>query len=118
MPAGQYGRDALQFLGLWSAVKNRLAPAGNVRLAMSLVARGNSPLGIVYHSDVVASEQAGSNSIRELGQFPPDSHQPVQYLAARVHAARNNAATRFIGYLVSPDADAHFTDLGFLRMAR
>ena len=118
VPAGQYGRDALQALGVWSELENRLAPAGNVRLALSLVARGNSPLGIVYRSDVIASELAGQTTVRALGEFPADSHAPVQYFAARVTDSQHAAAKRFIAFLVSPAADAQFTGLGFVRTAR
>lgn len=44
MPAGRYGRAALQALGVWSAVKDRVANAESVRAAVTYVARGEVPL--------------------------------------------------------------------------
>ena len=44
VPAGKYGKSALQRLGAWDAVKDKLAQAENVRAALQLVARGEAPL--------------------------------------------------------------------------
>lgn len=118
VPAGGYARDALRTLQLWPAVKDRLAPAGNVRLALTLVSRGNSPLGIVYQSDLVASRLSGDDSVQLVAQFPVDAYPTVQYLVGRVVMSRHPEANRFIRYLVSPDVDSTFERLGFLRSFR
>jgi molybdate transport system substrate-binding protein len=54
VPAGRYGRTALITLGVWGQVADRLVRAENVRGAMTFVARGEAPLGIVYQSDAKA----------------------------------------------------------------
>src|SRR5690606_5897156 len=46
VPAGIYGKSALETLGVWAAVEPRVARAANVRAALALVARGEAPLGI------------------------------------------------------------------------
>src|SRR5262245_32661357 len=51
VPAGKYGKAALEKLGAWDAVKDKIAQAENVRAALLLVARGEAPLGIVYQTD-------------------------------------------------------------------
>jgi molybdate transport system substrate-binding protein len=51
MPAGRYGRAALQTLGVWDSVKDRVANAEDVRAALVYVARGEAPLGIVFDTD-------------------------------------------------------------------
>src|ERR1700733_11870608 len=47
VPAGKYGKAALEALGVWASVANKIAPAENVRPALLFVARGGPPLGIV-----------------------------------------------------------------------
>ena len=45
VPAGKYGKAALEKLGEWEAVKDKVAQAENVRAALLLVSRGEAPLG-------------------------------------------------------------------------
>ncbi len=77
VPAGQYGRAALESLGLWAGVEGSLAQSENVRAALALVATGETPLGIVYASDAVA--EAG---VTVIGTFPADSHPPIRFPVA------------------------------------
>ena len=56
VPAGRYGKAALESLGVWSSVADRLAPAENVRATLALVSRGEAPLGIVYQTDAASSK--------------------------------------------------------------
>src|SRR3546814_4409583 len=55
VPAGKYGKAALEKLGLWGAVRPHVVAAENVRAALALVERGAAPLGIVYATDARAS---------------------------------------------------------------
>jgi molybdate transport system substrate-binding protein len=109
VPSGRYAKAALVSLGLWSAVAGRLAPVGNVRVALALVARGEAPLGIVYASDVVAEP-----SVHVVGTFPPDAHPPIVYPAAIVVGGARAAAQRYIAFLRSAPARAEFLRQGFL----
>ena len=43
VPAGQYGKAALESLGLWESVAPSVAQADNVRSALALVATGEAP---------------------------------------------------------------------------
>src|SRR5205085_411470 len=45
VPAGKYGKAALEKLGAWNGVKDSIAQAENVRAALLLVAPGEAPLG-------------------------------------------------------------------------
>ena len=54
VPAGKYGKAALEHLGAWDGVKGKIAQAENVRAALLLVSRGEAPLGIVYNTDAVS----------------------------------------------------------------
>ena len=48
VPAGKYGKSALEKLGVWTSVEKQVARAENVRAALALVSRGEAPFGIVY----------------------------------------------------------------------
>src|SRR4051794_8251941 len=74
VPAGKYARAALTTLGVWDDVKDRLAPAENVRAALLLVERGEAPLGIVYRTDAMADTR-----VRIVDTFPRASHPPIVY---------------------------------------
>ena len=54
VPAGKYGKAALETLGVWTSVEAQVARAENVRSALVLVARGEAPLGIAYKTDALA----------------------------------------------------------------
>jgi molybdate transport system substrate-binding protein len=109
VPAGIYARQALTALGLWDSVKNRLAPAENVRAALLLVERGETPAGIVYGSDVrVAPDLAVA------GVFPESSHKPIVYPGALLRAAAQpQVAEQLLSFLAGPAAQAIFHNLGF-----
>ena len=107
VPAGKYGKAALERLGVWSAVENRVAAAENVRAALLLVARGEAPLGIVYRTDAAAEP-----SVRVVGTFPPDSHPPIVYPIALTRSAGPNSPA-FAAYLRGPAARTLFEGQGF-----
>ena len=77
VPAGKYGKAALEKLGLWDSVSSKLAQAESVRAALLLVSRGESPLGIVYKTDAAADP-----NVKVVATFPADSHPPIIYPVA------------------------------------
>jgi len=108
VPAGKYGKAALQHLKLWDAVAGRIAQAENVRAALALVARGEAPLGIVYATDAAAEPL-----VRVADTFPAGSHPPIIYPAAVLAGSKNPAAAAYLAYLHGPDAAAIFARHGF-----
>lgn len=108
VPAGQYGKEALEALGLWSSVQGEVAQSENVRAALALVAAGEAPLGIVYASDAVA--EAG---VTVVGTFPEETHRPIVYPAALMTGAADAADRAFLEALSSEAADAKFAAQGF-----
>lgn len=108
VPAGIYARQALESLGVWHSVEDRLARAGSVRAALLFVERGDCPLGIVYRSDAQSDAK-----VRVIGAFPADSHPPVVYPAARVAGHNSPAVLEFLRYLTTPEAAAIFKKYGF-----
>lgn len=108
VPAGIYAKEALQKLGAWEGVAPSLAPANNVRAALALVERNETPYGIVYGSDAVASDK-----VQVVGHFPATSHKPVEYPMAIVNDHDNSAVKAFYDYLKGPQAAAIFKHYGF-----
>lgn len=108
VPVGIYAKEALQNLGSWQALEPKLARADNVRSALLMVERAETPLGIVYGSDAVVSDK-----VKVVGAFPADSHKPVEYPMAIVKGHKNPAVGHFYQYLKSDDAKAIFERYGF-----
>ena len=108
VPAGIYGKQALQNLGLWDRIADRLAPMKDVRAALVLVERGEVPLGLVYATDAIISHK-----VRVVGNFPGDSHPPIVYPVAVIADHQTTAAGRFTVFLRSPEAAAVFEKYGF-----
>lgn len=108
VPAGQYGKAALQTLGLWEAVAPQVAQSENVRAALALVATGEAPYGIVYASDAVAGE-----AVTVVAEFPEGSHAPIVFPAALLTGAADAADAAFFNALSSEAADATFAAQGF-----
>jgi molybdate transport system substrate-binding protein len=109
VPAGKYAKAALQNMGAWAGVENKLAPAENVRAALALVSRAEAPLGIVYASDANADP-----TVRIVATFPANSHPAIVYPAAVTKAAASpDAAAAFIAFLKSSQGAELFAAHGF-----
>jgi molybdate transport system substrate-binding protein len=108
VPAGQYGKEALESLGLWAAVEPSVVQSENVRAALKLVSLGEAALGIVYASDAVAEP-----GVSVIGTFPADSHTPIVYPGALTVTA-GEAAGAFLDHLSSPEAQEVFKANGFV----
>jgi molybdate transport system substrate-binding protein len=108
VPAGKYGKAALEKLGAWNDVKDQIAQAENVRAALLLVARGEASLGIVYSTDAAAEP-----NVRIVATFPEDSHPPIIYPAALTKDAKNADAKAFLDFLRGAKARASFEKQGF-----
>lgn len=108
VPAGRYGKAALEHLGVWPSVSDRVAQAENVRMALTLVSRGEAPLGIVYTTDA-----ASDPAVRIVGTFPAASHPAIIYPMALLSTSTSADAQAFVDYLKTPAAKPFFEKQGF-----
>ena len=108
VPAGKYGKAALETLGVWSSVERKVAMAENVRAALKLVATGEATLGIVYTTDAKAEK-----GVKVLDTFPADSHPEIVYPVGLVAASKSADAKDFVAYVQGAKAQAIFKDQGF-----
>jgi molybdate transport system substrate-binding protein len=111
VPAGKYGKAALEALGVWASVAAKIAPAPDVRATLVLVARGEAPLGIVYQSDAVAEK-----AVKTVATFPADTHPPIVYPMALTAGSRHPDALAYVAFLKSDAAKPAFEKQGFVRL--
>jgi molybdate transport system substrate-binding protein len=109
VPVGIYAKQALEHLGLWSSVAQRLAPTDDVRAALLLVERGEAPAGIVYGTDAAISRQVGV-----AGVFPADSHDPISYPFAATRSGDTPEARALLDFMAGPEARRLFAKHGFI----
>jgi molybdate transport system substrate-binding protein len=109
VPAGIYGKKALERLNVWESVSSKIARTGDVRAALTLVENGESPLGIVYATDAAISKR-----VKIVGMFPDICHPRIAYPAAIVVDQRNPLSMTFLNFLKSPDAAVIFKTYGFM----
>lgn len=108
VPAGKYGKAALESLGVWPSVESKVAGAESVRAALALVSRGEAPYGIVYQTD--ASADPG---VAVVGTFPAESHPPIIYPVAILSESKNPEAAAYLEFLKSEKAAHFFAEQGF-----
>lgn len=108
VPAGIYGKAALEHFGLWDGVSDRVAQTDNVRAALALVALGEAPYGIVYATDANAAD-----NVTTIATFPPESHPAIVYPLARLAGRDGTGVAALVAYLQGDAARAAFVRQGF-----
>jgi len=108
VPAGKYGKAALQSLNQWKAAQPLVVRGENVRAALAFVERGEAAAGIVYATDAAASRK-----VRIVTAFPADSHPPITYPIARLASSNAADARAFQAFLLSPEGQAILRRYGF-----
>ena len=112
VPVGKYAKAALEKLGAWQAAEPKFAMAESARAALTLVARGEAALGIVYSTD--AKVEPG---VKIVGTFPTDSHPAIIYPVAATTTAKAEAAD-YLAFLRSSAAKAVLEKYGFTFLIR
>lgn len=108
VPAGKYGKEALESLDMWASVEDKLAQAENVRAALKLVAAGEAAAGIVYATDAVAEP-----GVKVIGTFPADSHKPIVYPIAQTADSKDAEAPAWLKCAESDIAKPLYEAQGF-----
>jgi molybdate transport system substrate-binding protein len=108
VPAGLYAKAALEKLGAWVAAEPKLAQAENVRATLAFVARGETPVGIVYETDAKVEPK-----VKILGAFPDGSYPTVTYPAAATAETKKIGVGQYFSFLRTAAAKAIFEKYGF-----
>jgi molybdate transport system substrate-binding protein len=112
VPVGKSAKAALEKLGSWNAAQSKFAMSDNVRAALTLVARNEAVLGIVYETD--AKVEPG---VKIVGSFPQDSYPPGIYPFAVTATAKPEAAD-YLAYVRSSASKGIFEKYGFTVLVR
>ena len=98
VPAGIYGKEALEKLGLWQKIENKVVSAKDVRSALAYVETSAAEAGIVYSTDAAISDK-----VKVVYKFPDDTvTKPISYPAMTLKNAINKTnADFFLDFLKS-----------------
>jgi len=108
VPAGKYGKAALENLNVWRSVEGNVVRAENVRGALAFVERGEAAAGIVYATDAALAKK-----VTVVGTFPEVSHGPITYPLAIVAGNDSPAAQAFRTFMLSDAAKVIYRKYGF-----
>ncbi len=109
VPVGQYAKEALTSLQIFTAIEPKLVLGKNVQQLLSYVETGNAEAGLVFATDAKSSEQ-----VRVVATAPPETHSPIVYPVAVVQdSTEAEAAQAFVDFLSSEQAIAIFEAYGF-----
>jgi len=81
--------------------------AENVRAALSLVARGQAPFGIVYETDASVEP-----AVKVIGVFPDNTQDPIIYPVALTANAKSGPV-QYLSFLRTQTAKSVFEKYGF-----
>ena len=110
VPAGQYGKEALENLDLWSSVDGKSSLGTNVTEVLNWVAEGSADAGIVYATDAASM----SDKVTVVAEAPEESVSKVIYPVAELKETKNKeAADAFLEFLQTDEALAVFEAAGF-----
>ena len=110
VPAGQYGKEALENLDLWSSVEGKLSLGTNVTEVLNWVAEGSADAGIVYATDAASM----TDKVSVVAEAPEGSVSRVIYPVAELKETKNkDAADAFMEFLQSGEALDVFKAAGF-----
>ena len=112
VPAGIYGKAALESLGIWDEVSSNAAFTENVRVALAMAARGDVGAAIVYSTDARMEPD-----LEIAWRFDPASHPEITYEAVllsgggdvgqafldRLNAEEGRTVLRSYGFLAGGD---------------
>lgn len=109
VPAGQYAKESLIYLGLWDKLQDKFVYAKNVKQVVSYVDTGNVDAGIVYNSDVIELNNGVLVEILE-----DNIHKPINYIMGIVSSSKyKTASNKLYEYLISKEAINIFEKYGF-----
>ena len=108
VPAGIYGKQALQALDWWDGIKDTLVPASNAREILAWVIRNETDFGILYRTDAL-----NHGAVEIAYEFPQDTHSPIRYPIAVIADFDSPGVRRLAACLQGAAAAAVFTRYGF-----
>lgn len=109
-PYGRRAEEALNHVGLWAAIKDKLVLGENVAQAAQFATSANAQGGIIAYSLALSPNMANRG---KFALIPAEWHEPLKQRMVLIKGA--DAASRaFYRYLQEPAARAILTKYGFV----
>jgi len=109
-PYGLAAKQALQSIGAWDRLEQKLVRGDSIAQAFQFVATGNAEIGLVAHAQVLSWKESGGS----LWVVPGRYHEPINQSAVLLERGRQNpAALEFIEFLAGPEARAIIRSGGY-----
>jgi molybdate transport system substrate-binding protein len=109
VPAGTYGKQALDLLGIYEQVQPKLILCSDVRQVLSYVEAGNVDAGIVFATDAAITDK-----VKIVADAPAEVNNKIVYPVAVIKASEQvEVAKAYISFLLSSDAKDVFEKYGF-----
>lgn len=106
VPVGIYAHQALTQLAIWDELEKQTAPMNNARMVLAMVEKQSTPLGIVYYSDAIGSDQ-----VSIVARIPSNTHDKVVYPMVSLQAS--DESVQWIEFLHSAHAKQTLRNFGF-----
>jgi len=118
VPLGEYTKQALSKIGLFSELKAQLIPTSNARSALAFIEQGQASFAILYRSDA-----KNSNKTKIVQIIPQTYHEPIIYYLVKSRKAVDQVKTSLdvdevYNFLLSDDAQSIFQKQGFSMLNR
>ncbi|OEF95897.1 molybdate ABC transporter substrate-binding protein [Desulfuribacillus alkaliarsenatis] len=111
VPAGEYAKQTLEYVGIWEDVESKMVYGQNVRQVLTYVETQNAEAGFVFQSDTVVSDQ-----VRIVAEAPAGAHEEILYPVAIVQDSKNKeVAADFMEFLKSDTVTEILNTNGFQR---
>ncbi|YAI82993.1 MAG: molybdate ABC transporter substrate-binding protein [cyanobacterium endosymbiont of Rhopalodia sterrenbergii] len=109
VPAGQYGKEVLNYLGLYKKIDSKLVFGKNTRQILFYVETGNVDAGLVYKTDVRVSDK-----VKIVDTAPENYHSPIIYpISVMKQSKHPEEAKKFTEFLFSEKVKDVFKNYGF-----
>lgn len=109
VPAGKYGKQTLENLGLWDKMQNNIVFTKDVRQVLTYVETGNVAAGLVYKTDASVSEK-----VEIVAEADASNHDPIIYPVGVIKTTKQmEQANLFYQYLQETESTDILIKYGF-----
>lgn len=109
VPAGQYAKESLEFLGIWEKIEGKCNFATDVKQVLTWIETKEADCGFVYQSDATNNDK-----VTIVCAAPEGSHKDIIYPAAILKNSTKQVETKdFLEFLSTQAAKDIFEEFGF-----
>ena len=116
VPAGEYGKEILEDMGIWEEVYERASLGTNVTEVLRWVAEGSAAAGLVYVTDAALEK----DKVAVVEEAPEEFlKSKILYPAGIIKSSEKlEAAEEFLTFLTSKEVNEIFKSYGFFPIAK